>query len=42
MDKKDIAGIRRQFKVDNDLLKISDIFNVYIMKETTDIYHHQS
>ncbi|ARI78551.1 DUF4317 domain-containing protein [Halobacillus mangrovi] len=42
MDKKDIAGIRRQFKLDNDLLKISDIFNVYIMKETTDIYHHQS
>ncbi|WP_158734667.1 DUF4317 domain-containing protein [Alteribacillus sp. YIM 98480] len=42
MDKKDIAGIRRQLKVDNDLLKISDIFNVYIMKDTTDIYHHQS
>ncbi|RSL33932.1 DUF4317 family protein [Salibacterium salarium] len=42
MDKKDIAGIRRQLKVDNDLLKISDIFNVYIMKETTDIYHHQT
>ncbi|WP_101845852.1 DUF4317 domain-containing protein [Halobacillus sp. Marseille-P3879] len=42
MDKKDIAGIRRQLKVENDLLKITDIFNVYIMKETTDIYHHQS
>ncbi len=42
MNKKDIAGIRRQLKADNDLLKISDIFNVYIMKETTDIYHHQS
>ncbi|RSL30256.1 DUF4317 family protein [Salibacterium salarium] len=42
MDKKDIAGIRRQLKVENDLLKISDIFNVYIMKETTEIYHHQS
>ncbi|WP_221568357.1 DUF4317 domain-containing protein [Alkalihalobacillus sp. TS-13] len=42
MNKKDIAGLRRQLKVDNDLLKISDIFNVYIMKETTDIYHHQS
>ncbi len=42
MDKKDLAGIRRQLKVDNDLLKISDIFNVYIMKESTDIYHHQS
>ncbi|MGM7703471.1 DUF4317 domain-containing protein [Pseudalkalibacillus sp. Hm43] len=42
MNKKDIAGLRRQLKVDNDLLKISDIFNVYIMKETTDIYHYQS
>ncbi|WP_028784697.1 DUF4317 domain-containing protein [Thalassobacillus devorans] len=42
MDKKDVAGIRRQFKVDNDLLKISDLFNVYIMKETTEIFHHQS
>ncbi|UOR13834.1 DUF4317 domain-containing protein [Halobacillus amylolyticus] len=42
MNKKDIAGIRKQLKVDNDLLKITDIFNVYIMKETTDIYHHQS
>jgi hypothetical protein len=42
MNKKDIAGLRRQLKVDNDLLKILDIFNVYIMKETTDIYHYQS
>ncbi|MFC4560025.1 DUF4317 domain-containing protein [Virgibacillus kekensis] len=42
MDKKDIADIRKQFKVDNDLLKINEIFNVYIMKESSDIYHHQS
>ncbi|SFA83749.1 protein of unknown function [Lentibacillus halodurans] len=42
MDKQDIANIRKQFKVDNDLLKIHDIFNVYIMKESSDIYHHQS
>jgi hypothetical protein len=42
MNKKDIAQIRKQFKVDNDLLKISDIFNVYIMKESSEIYHHQS
>lgn len=42
MDKKDIADLRRQLKTDNDLLTVSDIFNVYIMKETTDIYHHQS
>ncbi|APH06517.1 DUF4317 domain-containing protein [Bacillus weihaiensis] len=42
MNKKDIAQIRKQFKVDNDLLKISNIFNVYIMKETSEIYHHES
>ncbi|GGB71781.1 DUF4317 domain-containing protein [Fictibacillus barbaricus] len=42
MNKKDIAQIRKQFKKDNDLLKISSIFNVYIMKESSDIYHHQS
>ncbi|KIL43869.1 DUF4317 domain-containing protein [Jeotgalibacillus soli] len=42
MNKKDIAHIRKQFKLGNDLLKISDIFNVYIMKESSDIYHHQS
>ncbi|MFD2043757.1 DUF4317 domain-containing protein [Ornithinibacillus salinisoli] len=42
MNKKDIANIRKQFKVNNDLLKIHEIFNVYIMKESSEIYHHQS
>ncbi|MGM8216494.1 DUF4317 domain-containing protein [Bacillaceae bacterium W0354] len=42
MNKKDIANIRKQFKVDNDLLRVKDIFNVYIMKESSEIYHHQS
>ncbi|MUK90348.1 DUF4317 family protein [Ornithinibacillus sp. L9] len=42
MNKKDIANIRKQFKVNNDLLKIHDIFNVYIMKESSEIYHHQN
>jgi len=42
MNKKDIANIRKQFKINNDLLKIADIFNVYIMKESSDIYHYQS
>ncbi|PPA71658.1 DUF4317 domain-containing protein [Jeotgalibacillus proteolyticus] len=41
MDKKDIAGIRKQLKPDNDLLRISDIFTVYVMKETTEVYHSQ-
>ncbi|MGN8646111.1 DUF4317 domain-containing protein [Gracilibacillus sp. HCP3S3_G5_1] len=42
MNKKDIANIRKQFKIDNDLMKIHEIFNVYIMKESSDIYHQQS
>ncbi len=42
MNKKDIANIRKQFKIENDLMKIHEIFNVYIMKESSDIYHQQS
>ncbi|MEK3782469.1 DUF4317 domain-containing protein [Paenibacillus sp. FSL R5-0810] len=39
MNKKEVAHIRKQFKMDNDLLNIEDILNVYIMKETNEIYH---
>lgn len=42
MNKKDIAAIRRQFKLDNELLTIDTIFNVYVQKESGDIYHHVS
>jgi Domain of unknown function (DUF4317) len=42
LNKKDIANIRKQFKVNNDLLKIHEIFNVYIMKESSEIYHEES
>lgn len=42
MQKKDVANIRKQFKLDNDLMKIHEIFNVYIMKQSSDIYHAQS
>ncbi|WP_010096313.1 DUF4317 domain-containing protein [Ornithinibacillus scapharcae] len=42
MNKKDIANFRKQFKVNNDLLKIHEIYYVYIMKESSDIYHDQS
>lgn len=42
MNKKDVANIRTQFKVDNDLMKIREIFNVYIMKESSEIYHYES
>lgn len=39
MIKKEVAHIRKQFKLDHDLLNIYDILNVYIMKETNEIYH---
>ncbi|WP_136608780.1 DUF4317 domain-containing protein [Paenibacillus dokdonensis] len=39
MNKKEVAHIRKQFKLDNHLMNIYDILNVYIMKETNEIYH---
>ena len=42
MNKKDVANIRKQFKLDNDLMNITDIFNVYIRKESSDLYHQES
>lgn len=41
MIKKEIAHIRKHFRLDNEMLKIFDIFNVYIMKETNEIYHYE-
>ena len=42
MNKKDIADIRKHFKLDTDLLTITDIYNVYIRQESSDIYHEKS
>lgn len=42
MNKKDIASIRKQFKLDNELMNIREIFNVYVKKESGEIYHHVS
>ncbi|MEK5024321.1 DUF4317 domain-containing protein [Paenibacillus sp. FSL M7-1046] len=39
MNKKEVAHIRKQFKLDHDLMNIYDILNVYIMKESNEIYH---
>src|SRR5699024_9944734 len=41
MNKKDIAAMRRQFKLDNDLLTISNIYNVYIREESSDVYYEE-
>lgn len=40
MNKKDIAAFRKQFKLENELLNIETIFNVYVQKESGDVYHH--
>lgn len=42
MNKKDITSFRRQLKPDNDLLKLHEIFNVYIMKDSREIYHEET
>ena len=42
MNKNDIAMIRRQFKPDNEMMEIRNIFNVYVQKESGDIFHHEN
>jgi len=42
MNKKDIAAIRKQFKLETELLKINDIYKVYIKQESNEIYHEES
>lgn len=39
MNKKEVAHIRKQFKLDHDLLSLYDILNVYIMKDSSEVYH---
>lgn len=40
MNTKDIANIRKQFKLNNKLMELREIFTIYIKKETGEIYHH--
>ncbi|WP_071394335.1 DUF4317 domain-containing protein [Bacillus tuaregi] len=42
MNKKDIANIRKEFKLDNYKLNIREIFNVYVKSESGEIYHYVS
>ena len=42
MNKKEISQIRRQFKPDNEYMTINNVFNVYVQKETGEIYHHET
>ena len=40
MNKKDIANIRKEFKLNNYRMNILEIFNVYVKKESGEIYHY--
>lgn len=42
MNKKDIAQIRKELKVDNIMLNIKEIYKVYTKKETGEILHSES
>lgn len=39
MKKKEVAHIRKQFKLDHDMMIIDDILNVYIIKDSNEVYH---
>ena len=41
MNKKELAHIRKQLKLDHEMLKVYDILNVYIMKDSSEIYHYE-
>ncbi|EFM10696.1 conserved hypothetical protein [Paenibacillus curdlanolyticus YK9] len=41
MIKKELAHIRKQLKLDHEMLSLYEILNVYIMKETNEIYHYE-
>lgn len=42
MNKSDIADIRKRFKLDTDLLTITDMYNVYVRQESNEIYHEEN
>lgn len=42
MNKKDIANIRKEFKLNSPRMNIREIFNVYVQKESGEIYHQIS
>ena len=41
MNSKDVAHFRKHVKPGHDLLKIFHIFNVYVTKDSSEIYHHE-
>ncbi|CAM3904459.1 DUF4317 family protein [Alkalicoccus chagannorensis] len=42
MDKKDLAAFRRQLKPEQTKLQLKEVFNLYVLKETTEVYHAET
>lgn len=41
MDKKDIAGIRKEFKVESTALQVDDIYSVYLKSDNQEVVHSE-
>lgn len=41
MNEKDTATLRRHMKLDHERFKMFDLLNVYVMKESNEIYHRE-
>ncbi|UTT42918.1 DUF4317 domain-containing protein [Exiguobacterium aurantiacum] len=41
MNQKDIAAIRKHFKLNADAVKIADIYNIYIRQDSNEIFHEE-
>ncbi|TCI31067.1 DUF4317 family protein [Exiguobacterium sp. SL-10] len=41
MNQKDIAAIRKHFKLNAEAIKIADIYNIYIRQDSNEIFHEE-
>ncbi|MHC1682750.1 MAG: DUF4317 family protein [Clostridiaceae bacterium] len=41
MNKQDLAGIKKEFKLDNTMLSVKEIYNVYLKKDNLSIIHSE-
>lgn len=41
MNQKDIAAIRKHFKLNAEAVKIADIYNIYIRQDSNEIFHEE-
>jgi len=41
MNQKDIAAIRKHFKLNAEAVKIADIYNIYIRQDSNEIFYEE-